>query len=165
MSPPSVRRPADLDVVRDLYDRVADNDVNIVVTTGGRDVRTHPWLKAAMDAFADAVRGRGPVLDPGCGPGTVTAYLVDRSKKPRRPLLAGSAGRVWRVQDSNLGSFRDGFTVRSLWPLGQPARACAAPEGGVGETTDRGPPSLQAGARERPDTSGGRRWLTPRSTS
>ncbi len=28
---------------------------------------------------------------------------------------------VWQVQDSNLGSFRDGFTVRSHWPLGQPA--------------------------------------------
>lgn len=29
----------------------------------------------------------------------------------------------WRVEDSNLCSFRDGFTVRSHWPLGQPARA------------------------------------------
>ena len=27
----------------------------------------------------------------------------------------------WQVKDSNLGSSRDGFTVRSLWPLGQPA--------------------------------------------
>jgi hypothetical protein len=27
----------------------------------------------------------------------------------------------WQVQDSNLRSFRDGFTVRSHWPLGQPA--------------------------------------------
>jgi hypothetical protein len=25
------------------------------------------------------------------------------------------------VKDSNLRSFRDGFTVRSHWPLGQPA--------------------------------------------
>src|SRR4051812_17586507 len=29
----------------------------------------------------------------------------------------------WRVEDSNLCSFRDGFTVRSHWPLGQPAWA------------------------------------------
>ena len=27
----------------------------------------------------------------------------------------------WQVEDSNLCSFRDGFTVRSHWPLGQPA--------------------------------------------
>ena len=27
----------------------------------------------------------------------------------------------WQVKDSNLRSFRDGFTVRSHWPLGQPA--------------------------------------------
>ncbi|MBW0103930.1 class I SAM-dependent methyltransferase [Pseudonocardia sp. KRD291] len=78
MSSPSVRRPADLDVVRDSYDRVADNYVEMVTTTGVGDVRTHPWLKAAMDVFADAVAGRGPVLDVGCGPGTVTSYLVER---------------------------------------------------------------------------------------
>jgi SAM-dependent methyltransferase len=74
----SVRRPADLDVVRESYDRVADNYVDMVVTTGLGDIRTHPWLKAAMDVFADAVGGLGPVLDVGCGPGTVTAYLADR---------------------------------------------------------------------------------------
>lgn len=73
-----VRRPADLDAVRESYDRVADNYVDMVTTTGVGDVRTHPWLKAAMDVFADAVAGRGPVLDVGCGPGTVTAYLVER---------------------------------------------------------------------------------------
>ncbi len=33
----------------------------------------------------------------------------------------GLVSLVWQVQDSNLGSFRDGFTVRSHWPLGQPA--------------------------------------------
>ena len=73
-----VRRPPDLDVVRDSYDRVADNYVEMVTTTGAGDVRAHPWLKAAMDAFADAVAGRGPVLDVGCGPGTTTAYLAER---------------------------------------------------------------------------------------
>jgi SAM-dependent methyltransferase len=74
----SVRRPADLDIVRESYDRVADNYVHMVATTGLGDVRAHPWLRAAMDMFADAVAGLGPVLDVGCGPGTVTAYLVDR---------------------------------------------------------------------------------------
>jgi SAM-dependent methyltransferase len=74
----SVRRPADLDIVRDSYDRVADNYVDMVATTGLGDIRIHPWLRAAIDVFADAVGGLGPVLDVGCGPGTVTAYLDDR---------------------------------------------------------------------------------------
>jgi SAM-dependent methyltransferase len=74
----SVRRPADLDIVRESYDRVADNYVDMVATTGLGDIRAQPWLRAAMDVFADAVGGLGPVLDVGCGPGTVTAYLADR---------------------------------------------------------------------------------------
>jgi SAM-dependent methyltransferase len=74
----SVRRPVDLDLVRESYDRVADNYVDMVATTGLGDVRTQPWLRAAMDVFADAVVGLGPVLDVGCGPGTVTAYLAER---------------------------------------------------------------------------------------
>lgn len=78
MDSPSVRRPADLDLVRESYDRVADNYVQMVVETGLGDVRGHPWLKAAMDVFADAVAPLGPVLDTGCGPGTVTAYLAER---------------------------------------------------------------------------------------
>ncbi|MBT2467689.1 class I SAM-dependent methyltransferase [Streptomyces sp. ISL-66] len=71
-------RPADLDVVRESYDGVADNYAHMVLTTGVGDIRTHPWLKASIDAFADTVSGLGPVLDVGCGPGTVTAYLAER---------------------------------------------------------------------------------------
>nr|WP_256339315.1 hypothetical protein [Streptomyces sp. 1222.5] len=66
-----VGRPADLDVVRESYDRVADNYARMVMTTGVGD-------KASIDAFADTVDGLGPVLDVGCGPGTVTAYLAGR---------------------------------------------------------------------------------------
>ncbi|MFJ2771307.1 methyltransferase domain-containing protein [Streptomyces sp. NPDC087300] len=73
-----IDRPADLDTVRDSYDRVADNYAHMVVTTGVGDIRCHPWLKASVDAFADTVCGVGPVLDVGCGPGTVTAYLAER---------------------------------------------------------------------------------------
>jgi SAM-dependent methyltransferase len=69
-----ITRPADLDAVRDSYDRAADNYVEM----GLGDVQTHPWLRAAIDVFADAVRDLGPVLDVGCGPGQVTAYLRER---------------------------------------------------------------------------------------
>lgn len=73
-----IDRPADLDAVRESYDRVADNYASMVVTDGLGDIRRYPWLKASIDAFADTVRGLGPVLDVGCGPGTVTAYLAER---------------------------------------------------------------------------------------
>lgn len=78
MNPQPVPQPEDLEVVRDSYDRVADSYVDMVTTTGIGDVRTHPWHRAVLDVFADAVRGLGPVLDVGCGPGTVTAYLAER---------------------------------------------------------------------------------------
>ncbi|WP_035795158.1 class I SAM-dependent methyltransferase [Kitasatospora mediocidica] len=73
-----IDRPADLDVVRESYDLVADNYAHMVATTGMGDIRRHPWLKASIDAFADTVGGLGPVLDVGCGPGTVTGYLAER---------------------------------------------------------------------------------------
>ncbi|WP_419249009.1 class I SAM-dependent methyltransferase [Streptomyces canus] len=57
---------------------MADNYAHMVVTTGVGDIRRHPWLKASIDAFTDTVRGLGSVLDVGCGPGTVTAYLAER---------------------------------------------------------------------------------------
>ncbi|MEU2508416.1 class I SAM-dependent methyltransferase [Streptomyces sp. NPDC007863] len=78
MTPHPIDRPDDLDTVRDSYDRVADNYVDMVLNTGIGDIRQDPWLKASIDAFADTVRGLGPVLDVGCGPGTVTAYLAER---------------------------------------------------------------------------------------
>ena len=64
----------DLAVVRSSYDRVADN----YVAMGMGDLSGTPWLRSALTAFAEAVRDLGPVLDVGCGPGTVTAFLSDR---------------------------------------------------------------------------------------
>ncbi|MEU6164290.1 class I SAM-dependent DNA methyltransferase [Streptomyces tanashiensis] len=78
MSAHRIDRPADLDVVRASYDHVADTYADMVITTGMGDIRRHPWLKASIDAFADTVGASGPVLDVGCGPGTVTAYLAER---------------------------------------------------------------------------------------
>jgi len=67
-----VRQPADLDLVRASYDRVAGTYVRL----GLGDLAPEPWLRAGLAAFAEGVRGLGPVLDVGCGPGTVTAHLA-----------------------------------------------------------------------------------------
>lgn len=64
-------QPLDLEAVRSSYDRVADN----YVAMGVGDLRPTPWLRAALAAFAEDVRSLGPVLDVGCGRGTVTAHL------------------------------------------------------------------------------------------
>ena len=60
------------------------------------------------------------------------------------PLVRGRSGWWWRVEDSNLCSFRDGFTVRSHWPLGQPA-GCA--RGADGSIRQRGAGPLQGPGR------------------
>ncbi|KRF17222.1 SAM-dependent methyltransferase [Nocardioides sp. Soil797] len=91
-------RPTDLDVVRDSYDRVADNYVDLLQSRGMGDVRTHSWLKGCVDAFATQVRELGPVLDVGCGPGQVTAYLreqgVDASGVDLSPRMVAHARRL-----------------------------------------------------------------------
>ncbi len=69
-----IEEPGDLEVVRESYDRVADNYVEMKLG----DLTAYPWLQVAVDGFVGAVRGFGPVLDVGCGPGTVTGYLAER---------------------------------------------------------------------------------------
>lgn len=66
--------PTDLDAVRASYDAVADN----YVAMGMGDLATEPWLRAALDVFAEQVRDLGPVLDAGCGPGGISRHLRDR---------------------------------------------------------------------------------------
>lgn len=63
----------DLDRLRADYDRVADRYVDL----GVGELDDEPWLRAALTSFAEQVRGRGPVLDVGCGPGQVTAFLAE----------------------------------------------------------------------------------------
>jgi SAM-dependent methyltransferase len=67
-----VLQPADLDLVRASYDRVAGRYVEL----GMGELGPEPWLRAGLAAFAEGVRGLGPVLDVGCGPGHVTAHLA-----------------------------------------------------------------------------------------
>ena len=67
-----MEQPADLETVRASYDRVADTYVEL----GIGEVSTRPWLRAALAAFAEVAGPLGPVLDVGCGPGTITAHLA-----------------------------------------------------------------------------------------
>lgn len=84
----------DLAVVRSSYDRVADN----YVAMGMGDLGPTPWLRAVLSAFAEQVRDLGPVLDVGCGPGTVTAFLsglgVDVSGVDLSPRMVEHARRL-----------------------------------------------------------------------
>jgi SAM-dependent methyltransferase len=85
---------ADLDAVRASYDRVADN----YVAMGMGDLAPTPWLRAALTAFAEDVQDLGAVLDVGCGPGTVTAFLsglgVDVSGVDLSPRMVEHARRL-----------------------------------------------------------------------
>ena len=67
-----MQQPADLDTVRESYDRVAD----AYVEGGFGELGPEPWLRAGLAAFAESVRGLGPVLDVGCGPGHVSGHLA-----------------------------------------------------------------------------------------
>lgn len=79
--------------MRASYDRVAGTYVEI----GAGELGDRPWLRAALGAFAEAVGDRGPVLDVGCGPGTVTAHLaglgLDVSGVDLSPEMVGHARR------------------------------------------------------------------------
>ncbi|MGW0518774.1 class I SAM-dependent methyltransferase [Crossiella sp. NPDC003009] len=88
-------QPADLETVRESYDRVADAYVELAV---GR-LETEPWLRAMLAGFAESVRGLGPVLDVGCGPGNVTAHLtglgLDASGVDLSPRMVEHARRQY----------------------------------------------------------------------
>jgi hypothetical protein len=51
---------------------------------------------------------------------TPTRYTKE-GLRPRFRRSEALSRTWWQVKDSNLRSFRDGFTVHSHWPLGQPA--------------------------------------------
>lgn len=91
---PGGERWPDLDAVRGSYDRVADTYVSL----GVGELGDRPWLRAALSAFAEEVRPLGPVLDVGCGPGHVTAYLagrdVDASGVDLSPRMVDHARRL-----------------------------------------------------------------------
>jgi SAM-dependent methyltransferase len=80
------------------YDSVAATYVDL----GVGDLAPQPWLRAGLSAFAEAVRGLGPVLDVGCGPGTVTAYLAQLGLDVSGIDLSGEMVRHARLRYPDL---------------------------------------------------------------
>lgn len=64
-------RPAD---TRDSYDRVARQYADRIAA----ELEGKPFDRDFLDRFATAVRDLGPVVELGCGPAHVAAYLADR---------------------------------------------------------------------------------------
>lgn len=67
----------DPDVIADVrasYDRVADEYARRIAG----ELAHKPLDRTLLDRFAERVRGAGPVIDLGCGPGHVARYLAER---------------------------------------------------------------------------------------
>ena len=98
---------------------------------GAGDLARWPWLRGALAAFAEDVRGLGPVLDVGCGPGMVTAHLaalgLDASGVDLSPRMIDHARRLHpglrfavasatdlRLEDSSLGGVLGWWSLFNL---------------------------------------------------
>lgn len=86
---------------------------------GFGDLAPEPWLRAALTAFAEEVNGLGPVLDVGCGPGTVTAYLaaldVDVSGVDLSPQMITHARRLHPELQFAVASATDLDLAEASW--------------------------------------------------
>jgi len=80
------------------------------------ELRHKPFDRALLDAFAEQVRGTGPVLDAGCGPGQGAQALRDRGidvtgidlapemiaeAKRRLPNIPFRVGSMLALEDAN----------------------------------------------------------------
>ncbi|HEX2202190.1 MAG TPA: class I SAM-dependent methyltransferase [Longimicrobium sp.] len=80
-----------------------------------------PFDRALLDRFADRVRGLGPVVDVGCGPGQVAAYLHERGVDARGLDLSPAMVREAR------GRYPDvSFSVGDMTSLDEADGAWAA---------------------------------------
>jgi SAM-dependent methyltransferase len=137
MSTPPADPPSRADV-RDSYDRVADEYARRIAG----ELAHKPLDRTLLDRFAERVRGAGPVVDVGCGPGHVAHYLAERGVDVSgldlspgmidraRALHPGVAFRVGDLTalDAADGAWAGAVAYYSLIHLPQPAVAPALRE-------------------------------------
>jgi SAM-dependent methyltransferase len=101
---------------RAAYDTVAGSYAELVSVD-----RTESFLdRAVLDDFAARVRGRGRVLDAGCGPGRLTRHLADRGVDVSGMDLSPEMVRIARERHPDLT-----FTTGSIDAPGLPAGSFA----------------------------------------
>jgi len=82
--------------IRESYDRVAPAYAENLFS----ELEHKPLDRALLDAFAEWVRGRGPVVDVGCGPGQVARYLQQRGPAGVGNRLVSRHGRSGLTADA-----------------------------------------------------------------
>jgi SAM-dependent methyltransferase len=89
---------------RDGYDAVAAD----YAAHFADELAAKPLDRALLGAFAELVRGRGPVADVGCGPGHVARYLHDRGLPvvglDLAPAMVAAARRLYPGLPFRVGS-------------------------------------------------------------
>lgn len=110
---PSDKAPAGRESVRASYDRVAGEYARRIAG----ELEHKPFDRALLDEIAERTRGQGRVVDVGCGPGHVTAYLhargVDVEGVDLSPVMIEEArerfpGVAFRVGDVTALEAEDG---------------------------------------------------------
>jgi SAM-dependent methyltransferase len=100
-------RARNSDEVRAAYDQVADEYARRFVA----ELDGKPLDRGLLAAFADEVRGKGPVLDVGCGPGHIAAHVrglgLDAGGLDLSPAMIDLARRVYPGGRYEVGDMMD----------------------------------------------------------
>ncbi|GAA1448948.1 class I SAM-dependent methyltransferase [Leifsonia poae] len=105
-----------IESTRQSYDTVADNYADFTRAAMGRA----PVANSFLDLFSSLVDREGRVLDAGCGPGWVTAYLRDRGLNISGIDLSPRLIEIARTNYPEIG-----FEVGSITELPSPNRSLA----------------------------------------
>jgi SAM-dependent methyltransferase len=94
------------DSTRDGYDRVADE----YAARMAGELDHKPFDREILARFAEKLRGRGPVVDLGCGPGQIAAFLASHGVDARgidlSPGMIEQARRLHPGLDFAVGDMR-----------------------------------------------------------